>query len=250
MGTRLIARGLTLDRDDPCLWNLSHPDDVLDIHRRDVAAGADALLTNTFGANRVWLARFGRAGDVPAILRRAVALAREAAGPDRFVVGCLGPTAIGDPAAYRDAAAVLVAEGVDALILETHTAEDARRGLERLRETFELPILVSIVGGWNGENSDSFPRGASAVGINCEPLEVVIERLGTLRSAIGGDLPFLSKPGGGLPGEPPTSPLAFAASVPALRASGVRLFGGCCGTTEAHVAALRSAIGTSILPKV
>src|SRR3954470_1098837 len=87
LGTRLIARGLDPARDDPALWNLDRPDDVLDLHRRDVAAGADALLTNTFGATRLTLARLGRSDAVVEINRRAVALARQAAGPDRFVLG-------------------------------------------------------------------------------------------------------------------------------------------------------------------
>src|SRR4051794_7638951 len=97
MGTRLLPLGLRLEDDDPCLWNLSHPDDVAAIHRRDVAAGSQALLTNTFGANRAWLRRFGAAvGAVGAINRAAVDLARDASGPGRFVLGDIGPTAADD----------------------------------------------------------------------------------------------------------------------------------------------------------
>ena len=81
MGTRLMALGLDPRSDDPALWNLSRPDDVLAIHRRDVAAGAGAILTNTFGANRFWLRKFGQDGAVESINRRAVRLARRAAGP-------------------------------------------------------------------------------------------------------------------------------------------------------------------------
>ena len=61
MGTRLMARGLNPRLDDPALWNLSRPGDVLAIHCRDVAAGSGAILTNTFGANRFWLRKFGQA---------------------------------------------------------------------------------------------------------------------------------------------------------------------------------------------
>src|SRR5829696_8699488 len=85
MGTRLMARGLDLAHDDPCLWNLDRPDEVLDIHRRDLRAGSDAVLTNTFGANRLSLRRLGRSDQVAAINHRAVELARQAAGPDRLV---------------------------------------------------------------------------------------------------------------------------------------------------------------------
>ena len=87
MGTRLVRRGLDLRSDDPCLWNLTHPADVLDLHERDVSAGSQVLFTNTFGANRFWLENFGRADALEAINRRAVALARRAMGPDGFVVG-------------------------------------------------------------------------------------------------------------------------------------------------------------------
>jgi methionine synthase I (cobalamin-dependent) len=93
MGTRLIDRGLDLRSEDPALWNLSNPDSIGSIHRADIAAGADAVVTNTFGANRVWLARYGREADVTAINRQAVAIARDAAGPDRFLLGSIGPTA-------------------------------------------------------------------------------------------------------------------------------------------------------------
>ncbi len=76
LGTRLCAMGLDLKTDDPALWNLTHPDAVKELHRRDVAAGSQAIVTNTFGANRAWLARFNRANEVAAINRRAVELAR------------------------------------------------------------------------------------------------------------------------------------------------------------------------------
>ena len=103
MGTRLIARGLDLRSDDPALWNLSRPEDVLDCHARDVSAGADVLLANTFGANRPNLDRLGRSSDLLAINRRAVALAREAAGPGRFVLGSIGPAAAGNDPTKRPA---------------------------------------------------------------------------------------------------------------------------------------------------
>jgi 5-methyltetrahydrofolate--homocysteine methyltransferase len=66
MGTRLLGRGLDLRRDDPRLWNLDRPDEVLAAHRLDAGAGSNACLTNTFGANRAWLSRLGRLGDLGA----------------------------------------------------------------------------------------------------------------------------------------------------------------------------------------
>lgn len=243
MGTRLVDRGLALDRDDPCLWNLTHPEAVAEIHALDLAAGADAILTNTFGANRCWLARYGRAGESAAINRRAATIARESAGPGRFVIGSIGPTAAADPSAYREQADWLVGSGVDALIFETHRIDYAAKALRIVRPAVALPLVVSLFPWWGP--ADEYVRiledlGADVIGGNCQPgmAEAVLtaERLVPLTR-----LPILLKPSAGRPGDPLDSPETFAAAVPALLSRGVRLLGGCCGTTEAHVAALRAA---------
>ncbi|MBX6316713.1 MAG: homocysteine S-methyltransferase family protein, partial [Isosphaeraceae bacterium] len=282
MGTRLLARGLDLTREDPCLWCLDRPDEVLDIHRRDIAAGSDALLTNTFGANRITLARLGYQGEVIAINRRAVALAREAAGPDRFVLGSIGPQAAYDTAATREQVLALAEAGVDALFLETHTGHAAQRRLHDLHGLTDRPILVAL-SQWgdmarpNQQTVSSlggYPRfgrddGVSAFGSNCLiGMEETLRVTKWLRGRV--DVPLIAKPSAGLPhqpalssqrsalgsqlsaisslrvkpsaGHPLASPASFAAAVPRLLAFGVRLFGGCCGTTEAHIAALRAAL--------
>ena len=119
MGTRLMALGLDRRSDDPVFWNLSRPGDVLAIHRRDVAAGSGAILTNTFGANRFWLASSGKMARSSRSIAGPSELAREAAGPGRFVLGDLGPTAALEEGAAVEQAAILVDAGVDALIFET-----------------------------------------------------------------------------------------------------------------------------------
>jgi 5-methyltetrahydrofolate--homocysteine methyltransferase len=245
MGTRLIARGLSLDGDDPCLWNLAHPGHVSDIHRLDAAAGADAVVANTFGANRAWLSRHGRAGDVAAINRRAVELAREAIGPDRLVLGDIGPTASGDDEACREQATALIEAGVDALLFETHRADQAERALEWVRDLSDLPLLVSLVS-WPDPIEEVarrlVDRGAWALGANCQagmgPMVDLAERLHRTTG-----LTLLVKPSAGLPGDTQETPESFARAVPEWLARGVRMIGGCCGTTEAHVRALREAIG-------
>ncbi len=239
MGTRLIARGLDLAADDPCLWALDRPEDVLDLHRRDLDAGADAVLADTFGANRRWLARFGREDDWAAVNRAAVALARRAAGPDRFVIGSIGPYDAGaeDERLVREQAVALAESGADALILETHGETLARTRVPNVRKAVDLPILVSLCdSGWVGDLA-----GVAAVGCNC------LAGMGRAEQALGAYVgrsspPLLAMPSAGLPGEEPESPEAFAAGVPRLLALGVRLIGGCCGTTEAHVAAIRGAV--------
>jgi len=240
MGTRLIARGLDLARDDPSAWALDRPDDVLALHRLDILAGADAILANTFGANRAWLARYGRGADADAINREAVEIARQAAGPDRLVLGPIGPTASDDPAALRAQARALADSGVDAFLLETHRHDQAARALRLLRP-LGLPILASLHA-WPEDLAAAARElagaGAAALGANCLPgMAPALDLARRLRAAT--DLPLLIKPAAGLPGNPPEGPEAFERAVPELLALGVRLLGGCCGATDAHVAALR-----------
>ena len=246
LGTRLIARGLDLAGDDPAIWNLTRPNDVLDVHLRDVASGSDAVLTNTFGANRFWLARFGREKEVESINRSATAIAREAVGPDRFILGDIGPTAVENAAAYREQAEILIESGVNALILETHSAAQADLGLRHLRELgASVPILVSLHV-WPEpcrELLERFERrGAAAIGANCllGAENNTMELCRKLQQST--TLPLLIKPAAGLPGGPLESPESFACAVPEWLRLGVRLFGGCCGTTEAHIEALRRAL--------
>lgn len=242
-GTRLIARGLDLAQDDPAFWNLSQPETVRAIHACDVAAGADALVANTFGANRAWLARWGRAAEVEVVNRAAVANAREAGGQGTLLFGSIGPTAAGSPDAVREQALVLADAGVDAILLETLRLDQALTSLAWARSAVALPILVSLVD-WPALMVDSARRladlGASVLGVNCQlGLTRALELIEDLATAT--PLPLLAKPGAGRPGEAGDSPEQFARAVPRLLACGVRLVGGCCGTTDAHVAALRAA---------
>jgi 5-methyltetrahydrofolate--homocysteine methyltransferase len=243
MGTRLIARGLDLATDDPALWVIDHPLEILEIHRQDIEAGSEALLSNTFGANRGWLERFRSDDETWLINTRAVDLARKAAGRDRFVIGSIGPTASDHPETLREQAEILVGSGVDALILETHRLDQACSALESLRD-LPTPILASLFA-WPESIEDSahrlIDRGAVAIGANCmNGMAPALELARRLKDLI--DHPLLIKPSAGLPGSPLESPRSFADAVPELVACGVRLIGGCCGTTETHIAAMRSAL--------
>ena len=235
MGTRLIALGLDLGRDDPALWTLDRPEAVAAVHRSDVDAGADGLTTNTFGANASWLGRYGRAGDANRINRVAAELARSIGGPGRIVLGSIGPTASGNDAV--DQAEALADGGVDALLLETNAANPPVGPLlRRLREAIGLPMLVTyaIV-------SDDAPlppmgleageEGPAAIGWNCIPPERAVALPARLREPTS--VPLILRPSGGRP---------WSAEVPGLLRAGVRFFGGCCGTTEADVEAMRIAL--------
>jgi 5-methyltetrahydrofolate--homocysteine methyltransferase len=242
MGTRLIELGLDLQASDPALWNLTHPESIAAIHARDIAAGSDVLLTNTFGANTAWLDRFGRAGEMAAINRRAVAIARETAGPGRFLLGTIGPTT-GTAEFSRAQAEVLVESGVDGLLLETHTLSTALNGLGALRTANDRPILVSLAS-WPSEPLQAAGQlvdaGADVLGINCvEPGRARdwVQACGRFVS-----VPLLWKPSASHPLSGFVTPEELAFGLPDLIGHGVRLFGGCCGANEAHLSALRSAL--------
>ncbi len=247
MGTRLMAVGLNLQRDDPALWNLTQPTHVLAVHRRDVAAGALAIFSNTFGANRCWLQKYGRERAVEPINRRAVELARLAAGPGRWVIGDIGPTAGDQAGGAAEQAAILVDSGVDAVVLETFAAGPARSTLQEIRRTVpeSIPLAVSLREWPRGSEGETAARrlvdlGASILGLNCRPgLEDAFEFAQRLNRIV--DCPLLVKPSADPSLNPELVAERFAAAVHGLLALNVRLLGGCCGTTDLHVAALAAA---------
>jgi methionine synthase I (cobalamin-dependent) len=247
MGTRLMALGLDPRSDDAVFWNLGRPDDILAIHRRDAAAGSGAILTNTFGANRFWLRKFGQEGAVESINRRAVELAREAASPGRFVIGTLGPTAGLEERAAVEQAAILVDASVDALIFETYRFAEAEQVLRDVSRSLGAPIpLLASLWEWPDPAGPAARRlleaGASVLGMNCQ---AGIEAALAFAKRLDGHVrcPLLVKPSAITPSRSDDEPACFAAAVPTLLAGNVRLFGGCCGTSEAHVAALAAACG-------
>jgi methionine synthase I (cobalamin-dependent) len=245
MGTRLMALGLDPRSDDPVFWNLGRPGDVLAIHRRDVAAGSGAILTNTFGANRFWLRKFGRDGAVAALNSRAVELAREAAGPRRFVIGDLGPTAALEAGAAVEQAAILAAAGADALLFETYRFLEAEQVLHDVSRSLVAPIpLLASLWEWPDPAGPAARRlveaGATVIGMNCQ---AGIEAAVAFAEQMNGQVrcPLLVKPGARAPSRLDDEPARFALAVPGLVVRNVRLFGGCCGTSDAHVAALAAA---------
>jgi len=245
MGTRLIAAGLDVATDDPCLWSLTRPEVVLDIHGRDVAAGAEAVFTNTFGANRAWLTRFGRQGSVREVNRRAVELARAAVSPDQFVIGSIGPTAAVDELTIMEQVDALLEAGVDALALETFRLNQAldALGYQSVNRLLGLrePILVGLFD-WPKPYSVTINRlidaGATIVGANCFDDLTFAHRLIDAFEA-NPDLLFWLKPSTGPPDAPTLSPADFASLAARLARTKTGLLGGCCGTSDVHLRAIR-----------
>ncbi len=259
MGTQLYAQGFRYDVNYESL-NLARPDAVRRVHDAYVRAGARALETNTFGANRARLARHGLETSVEAINRAAVRLARAAARDEAFVLGAVGPTgrALADaPArreaegAFREQAAALAAAGVDALLVETMTDPDelALAASAARAEAPHLPLvaLASIDERLALRDGSSLAAagarladlGASAIGVNCSfGPEQALRALTSLRP-IG--LPLVAMPNAGLPRDDggrlayPSGPEPFGACARRLFDLGVALVGGCCGTTPEHI---------------
>lgn len=232
MGTMLQAAGL-MPGDWAAPWSLSHPEAVRATHAAYVAAGADLLLTNSFGATE------------QAILRASVAVARQAEA--RYVVGSLGP------GADENEATPLAEAGVDALWLETQLsladALDSLRACQRVAP--HLPLIVTFSFhrpdslSHAGDSPATIARalaenGATAIGANCgvgpPPLAPILAAMADACS-----LPLALKPNAG-PATAPLGPAEWVAALSPLLVPRVRIVGGCCGTTPAHIAALAAIV--------
>lgn len=258
IGTMLYAKGVALDANFEHL-NLVRPQLVLDLHAEYLAAGAQVIETNTFGANYAKLSAIGIGGKVADINRQGAILARRAAkGRDVFVAGSMGPMGRGKQElsddqvrdSFRLQAAALAEGGVDLLILETFSElDELETALAAARET-GLPVVANLAFGEGSrlaggiEAEDAALRlaaaGASLVGANCGagPLEL----LATLRRmAAVTDLPLAAYPNSGFPEYVDgryiyrTTPDYFAARAEEMVAAGAVLVGGCCGTTPEHI---------------
>jgi methionine synthase I (cobalamin-dependent) len=237
MGTMLQARGFPFSRCYEEL-NLAAPEMIREIHGAYVAAGADVIETNTFGANRARLATFGLEGKVAEINRAAVHLAREAAGALVFVAGAVGPAGTASEEIFREQIDVLLEAGVDLLIFETFVMPgELEQAVLAARKSGgdDLFVVAQTVTGY-------IPEGlpADLIGCNCGTgPEAAIATIQNM--ARWSRKPLSTMPSAGLPGGY-LSPEAFAAYAPRFVAAGVRLLGGCCGTTPEHVRCLRAMI--------
>jgi homocysteine S-methyltransferase len=268
MGTMLYSHGIFINR---CFdeLSLSAPDVVSRIHRGYAEAGAEILETNTFGANRARLAAFGMADKLRAINEAGVRLAREAAQGGPFVAGAmgplgvriepLGPTSFAEARAiFREQAEALLAAGADLLILETFSdLHELREAVLATREAAgpDLVIVAQVTiddfgnlpGGATPETftgeMNSLP--ADVIGVNCSvgpktTLEA-IERMLPVSTK-----PLSAMPNAGLPTRVEgrnmylCSPEYMAQYARRLLTAGVKIVGGCCGTTPDHIKLIRS----------
>ncbi len=279
MGTMLYARGVPFDQGFDAL-NLEHPEVVTGVHAEYLAAGAELIETNTFGANRFKLGPHNLEDQVGAINRAGAAVARtarDAAGIGRrvWVAGSIGP--IGRPlaplgaataaevrVAFTEQAAALAEGGVDLLIFETFSdLRELAEGVSAARAATDLPIVAqmtfthegkTLLGHAPGEIVGRLEElGAHVIGANCSVgsqgiLEVMEQMVLSSRT------PLSAMPNAGYPSYIEGRIIYF--STPAYMADyarrmvelGVAIVGGCCGTTPAHIAAMRDVLATIEAP--
>ena len=278
MGTQLFARGLSSGQ---CgmTWNLDRPADVRAIHQAYRDAGCELITTNSFGGSRFALAPHGLAGRVADLNRAAAQVARAAAGDHAWVLADVGPfgdflepagdvTADELRAAFRDQIAALLAGGADAVLVETMSdPAEAVVGVEAARECDpRVPVIVTfafqktaagefrtMMGTTAAEAvRQAVAAGADIVGTNCG-ISLSLDDYAVLAgqlAAAAGKTPVIVQPNAGSPrtenGQTvyDASPEAMAAAALHLLAAGVRVVGGCCGTTPAHLAAMARVVGS------
>jgi 5-methyltetrahydrofolate--homocysteine methyltransferase len=272
MGTQLQQAGLASGHCGEA-WNLDHPDRILKIQRAYAEAGADCILTNTFGASRIMLNRHGEADRTSDINRAAVSIARQALNGRGFVFGDIGPFGglmepYGDIArtdvefAFREQARALVDGGVDAIIIETQTAlEELEIAIAAAREA-GAPVVIGSVAfdkmldfedvrtmmGVSPEQAAEFMvgKGCDILALNCGTgidMRRASEIIRRYRAISG--LPTMAQPNAGQPVLEnmqvlyKETPEQMAEGFPALLDAGARIIGGCCGSTPDHIRRFR-----------
>ena len=268
MGTMLYAKGVFINRCFDAL-NLTQPDVVSEVHQDYVRAGADVVETNTFGANRVKLRAFGLSDKIADINRAGARLARQAANGRAWVAGAIGPlgiriepwgkTGVQEAEGYfREQAQALVEGGVDLFILETfRDTNEVGAAIAAVRSVCHLPIVAQMTIEEDGNSLDGTPpeqfapelerRGADVIGVNCSigpaPMLETIDRLAQVTHAR-----LSAQPNAGKPRDIEgrniylSSPEYMASYARRFVTRGVRLVGGCCGTTPEHIRQIKSAV--------
>lgn len=265
-GTMLFEKGLAVG-DCPELWNLTHRDEVMEIAKSYVEAGADIIMTNSFGASRIKLKSYGLEDKATAINTESALISREAAGPGKLVFGSVGPTGtilmMGEVPeeqvfdAFREQCQALEEGGVDAILIETMTAlDEAVLAVKAARESTDLPVICTFTFDKTPDNTyrtmmgvsplematTLISEGVDMIGANCgNGFDGMIGICEEIRRELPG-VPLLIQANAGMPqymdGKNifPESPEEMAARIPQLMNLGVNIIGGCCGTTPEYIA--------------
>jgi 5-methyltetrahydrofolate--homocysteine methyltransferase len=274
-GTFLYQRGLK-PGECPELWNITHREDVFAIAKSYIDAGADMILTNSFGGSPFKLDLYGLKNKTIELNETAAAISREAAGNDHFVLGSIGPTGVilmmGEVTeselsdGFYIQAEALKNGGADAICIETMSdIDEACIAIQAAKRATGLETVCTFTFDKTAKNEYRTmmgisptemvkavkDAGANIIGTNCgngfiQMIDIVRE----IRKA-DNSIPVLVHANAGLPifqdGKAvyPDTPEMMAANVNELIKSGANIIGGCCGTTPAHISAIADAIRLS-----
>ncbi len=272
MGTMLHARGVSFDACFDAL-NLTDPALVAEVHRAYIEAGAQIILANTFGANRYKLSEHGLETQVVQINRAGVELAQRviaASFKEVLLAGDVGPLGVRlvpfgrvqldqARAAFAEQITALAAAGVDFILIETITdLHEVLEAIKAAREVCDLPVVASMTFTRDdrtllGDAPAKVARriadaGADVIGVNCSSGPAQIVRILRLMRQAVPEGRFWGKPNAGWPEQVagrimyPATPEYFGEYTWAMADAGASVVGGCCGTTPAHIAAMRAAL--------
>jgi len=265
-GTELARRGMPAGV-SPEAWVLEHPEVLQEIQRAYMEAGSDIVYSCTFGGNRCKLEEFGLAWKTTELNTALARISRQAVGHQAKVFGDLAPTGLFvEPfgqlpfdevvAVYAQQAMALVAGGVDGFVIETMMdLQEARAALLAVRETCNLPVMVSMTFGSDGRTLNGTDPlsalitlqslGADAVGCNCSTgPEDMAKVIATMKPHA--TVPLLAKPNAGMPrlknGITTFDMEAdeFGDHMEPLVTAGAAILGGCCGTTPEYIQTLKA----------
>ncbi len=265
-GTFLQKKGLQ-PGECPEQWNVSRPDDVFDIARSYVEAGADMIETNSFGGNWFKLMGYGLENQVFELNKAAAEISRKAAGTAGIVLGSVGPTGkllMMDEVtedelydAFKKQSIALETGGADAIVIETMTdLEEARIAVKAAKENTTCDVICTMtfdkiltgeyrtmMGISPTEMTQTLVHtGASVIGANCG--NGIVDMIGIVKEIrqVNREIPILIHANAGMPqycdGETtfPETPEDMAGRVRDIIEAGANIIGGCCGTTPAHIA--------------
>ncbi len=280
MGTMLQENGLE-SGECPELWNITHPEIVKKIHLSYLEAGADIILTNTFGSNGVKLLKVKQQHQLKEINKQAIKIAKEVVEEYRkknprqiFIAASVGPTGeILEPIGtlkiseayqgYKDQIEEIKSSGIDMVVLETfYNLDEIKVALKAVKENSDLPVFASMtfdegmktIYGVTPEQAveELFEEEADGVGANCGSGPELLYKILT-RMRIITDSPLLVEPNAGIPYLKnnkviyPTTPKEMAEYAEKFLQLKVNIIGGCCGTTPEHIKAISNKVKGSLI---